>query len=48
MEKIITAPKISSALAKETLWRRGVLVWLLDENQKALYDVQERHVHFVF
>ena len=45
MEKIITAPKISSALAKETLWRRGVLVWLLDENQKALYDLFHKTDH---
>lgn len=32
-----TAPKISALEAKHELWRRGVLSWKLDENQKDLY-----------
>ena len=32
-------PKIDKHLAIETLWRRGALVWLLDANQKSLYEM---------
>jgi len=30
---------ISVSAAREQLWRRGALSWLLDSNQKALYDM---------
>lgn len=33
------AVKISKQQAIEQLWRRGMLVWLLDSNQKSLYDL---------
>ena len=32
-------PKIDQRLLKEALWRKGHLSWLLDSNQKALYDL---------
>jgi hypothetical protein len=34
-----TEQAISKSQAKELLWRRGVLSWMLDENQKALYEL---------
>ena len=34
-----TIPQLSKEQAKELLWRRGSLAWLLDENQKVLYDL---------
>lgn len=34
-----TQPKIDKRLLKEALWRKGALSWLLDVNQKSLYDL---------
>lgn len=31
--------KIDQRLIKDALWRRGSLVWILDANQKSLYDL---------
>jgi hypothetical protein len=39
--------KIDAKLAKETLWRRGHLSWLLDANQKQLYDLYYNTDHRV-
>ncbi|MFO0203204.1 MAG: terminase large subunit domain-containing protein, partial [Alphaproteobacteria bacterium] len=39
--------KIDAKLAKETLWRRGHLSWLLDANQKQLYDLYYNTEHRV-
>lgn len=32
-------PKLSATAVKHELWRRGVLTWLLDSNQKELYNL---------
>jgi len=42
-----TKHKIDARLAKETLWRRGHLSWLLDANQKQLYDLYYNTDHRV-
>jgi hypothetical protein len=36
---VSTQPKIDQRLLKEALWRKGALSWMLDANQKALYDL---------
>lgn len=39
--------KIDARLARDTLWRRGHLSWLLDANQKQLYDLYYNTDHRV-
>lgn len=38
-------PKISKKAAMDALWRQGVLVWKLDKNQKALYELFHNSNH---
>lgn len=38
-------PKLSALEAKHELWRRGVLSWKLDQNQKALYSLFHESPH---
>lgn len=40
-------PKVDAKLAREALWRRGHLSWLLDKNQKQLYDLYYNTEHRV-
>ena len=42
-----TKPKIDPRVAREALWRRGHLSWLLDPNQKELYDLYYNTDHRV-
>lgn len=38
----------SRDLAKDTLWRRGELIWKLDQNQKGLYNLFYNSNHKIF
>jgi hypothetical protein len=38
-------PKISKKAAMDALWRQGILVWKLDKNQKALYELFHNSSH---
>ena len=41
------ASKVDPKLVRETLWRRGNLSWLLDLNQKELYELYYNTKHRV-
>jgi len=44
---VSSVSKLSKAQARDELWRRGVLVWLLDKNQKELYNLFYNSSHKV-
>lgn len=47
MSQAVATPKVDPKLVRETLWRRGNLSWMLDLNQKELYELYYNTKHRV-